>query len=40
MEAQNLLNSEQKLVKQLKEELEAWQNSVFDSWEGKDYLEK
>lgn len=40
MEENDLAKKESQKAKQMLKELEGWQNSVFDSWEGKDYKKK
>lgn len=40
MEENDLSEKESRKAKAMLKELESWQNSVFDSWEGKDYKKK
>ncbi|WP_276308431.1 hypothetical protein [Rubritalea profundi] len=37
MEAKDLSKSDADRTATMLEQLDKWQNSVFDSWEGKDY---
>ena len=39
METTNLAEQEPQTVKQMQQQLETWQRSVLESWEGKDYPE-